>query len=306
MTLDLPAVFINNVTQAYGSNGVRWLQDLPRLLDEAAHRWGLSLGGPFLLSYNYVCSATCPDGMPVVLKIGVPNRELTSEINALLLYDGRGACRLLEADADRGMLLEERLLPGTMLAALKNDDQATEIAAALMQKIQRPVSEPENFLSLRGWFDGLKGLRSRFNGTTGPFPPQQIATAEALLPDLFASSGSDVLLHGDFQHYNILLTDRGWLVTDPKGVVGPAEYEAGPLLMNPTQERLEETQAIQRTRRRLAILSERVGLDRERLLAWAICHSLLSSWWDLSEDGTGGEASRAWTEIFLKIQGLSD
>ena len=33
------------------------------------------------------------------MKIGVPNRELTSEINTLRLYNGQGACRILEADA---------------------------------------------------------------------------------------------------------------------------------------------------------------------------------------------------------------
>jgi len=46
------------------------------------------------------------------MKIGVPNRELTSEINTLRLYNGQGACRILEADADEGLLLLERLQPG--------------------------------------------------------------------------------------------------------------------------------------------------------------------------------------------------
>lgn len=301
MTLDLPAAFVKNVTQSFAREGERWLIDLPALLDEAARRWDLFLGEPFLLSYNYVCAATRADGTPAVLKVGVPNRELTSEINTLRLYAGGGACRLLEADADLGMLLVERLLPGTMLATLKDDDQATEIAAEVLLKIRRPVSAPEKFLSLRGWFNELKKLRPRFGGGTGPFPEKLVTTVEALLPDLFTSSGPDVLLHGDFHHYNILLADRGWLVIDPKGVAGPAEYEIGPLLMNPWNEMPEEIEAIRRTQRRIAILSERLGVDRESLRAWAICHSLLSSWWDLAEDGTGGEYSRAWTEIFFKF-----
>lgn len=305
MTPDLPAVFVKNVTQAFTADGVRWLRDLPALLDGTARRWELSLGEPFQLSYNYVCAATRADGTPAVLKVGVPNRELTSEINTLRLYAGAGACHLLEADADLGVILLERVLPGTMLAALKEDDQATEIAADLLLKIRRPVGDPEKFLSLRGWFDELKKLRPRFGGGTGPFPEKLVTTVEALLPDLFASSGPDVLLHGDFHHYNILLADRGWLVIDPKGVAGPADYEVGPLLMNPLPERLEEIQAIRRTQRRLAILSERLGVDRERLRAWAICHGLLSSWWDLAEDGTGAENSRAWAETFLKIGDLS-
>jgi streptomycin 6-kinase len=81
-------------------------------------------------------------------------------------------------------------------------------------------------------------------------------------------------LHRDFHHFNILLSGRGWLVIAPKGVIGPAEYETGPLLMNPYNVIPEES--------------------------WAICQRVLSSFWDMAEDGSGGESARAWTEIFIK------
>ena len=299
--MNLPTFFVNNVTQAF-PNGAEWLAELPNLLAEASSRWDLTLGDPFLLSYNYVCAATRADGIPVVLKVGVPNRELTSEIKALRLYDGQGACRLLEADAGHGMLLLERLQPGTMLATLEDDDRATEIAAEVMKAIQRPLPEENGFLSLRGWFDELKHLRPRFGGGTGPFPEKTVEIVEEMIRDLFAENRPLVLLHGDFHHFNILLSERGWLVIDPKGVAGPAEYEFGPLLLNPWGGMPDETEAIQRTQRRIAILSERLGFERQQLWRWAICHSLLSAWWDLAEDGSGGEYSRAWTEIFLKMQ----
>ncbi len=298
----LPPDFIQNIRLAFGEEGQRWLEWLPELLELGARRWNLVPGEPFLLSYNYVCAATQKDGSEAVLKIGVPNRELTSEINALRLYHGQGACRLLEADAGMGMLLLERLQPGTMLVTLKDDDQATAIAAEVMKMIQRPAPKPEGFLSLRGWFDELKKLRPRFGGGTGPFPEKSFATAEGLIHDLFAEDRPQVLLHGDFHHYNILLSGDGWLAIDPKGVIGLAEYEAGPLLMNPYNVILEETEAIRRTERRIAILSERLGFERQRLRAWAICHSVLSSFWDMAEDGSGGESARAWTEIFLKTR----
>ncbi|HEX7541290.1 MAG TPA: hypothetical protein VF352_04095, partial [Anaerolineales bacterium] len=80
--MNLPPAFVNNVTQAFGDPGRRYLAALPDLLAEVAHRWDLTLGKPFLLSYNYVCAVTRADGTPAVLKIGVPNRELTSEIKA--------------------------------------------------------------------------------------------------------------------------------------------------------------------------------------------------------------------------------
>jgi streptomycin 6-kinase len=299
--LKLPGDFTRNIKSSF-PGGTAWLERLPDLLGEAARRWDLETGKPFLLSYNYVCAATQKDGREAVLKIGVPNRELTSEINALRLYDGQGACQILEADAEMGMLLLERLRPGTMLAALEDDDQATWIAAQVMQATQRPAPQPEGFLSLRGWFDELKKLRPHFGGGTGPFPEKSFAIAEGLIKDLFAEECPPVLLHGDFHHFNILLSGRGWLVIDPKGVIGPAEYEVGPLLINPYNTIPGEREAIRRTERRIAILSERLGFDPQRLRAWAICHSVLSSFWDVAEDGSGGESARAWTEIFLKTK----
>jgi streptomycin 6-kinase len=300
--MNLPPVFVTNVKMAFGDKGSRYLDNLPDLLANASHRWNLTIHDPFLLSYNYVCAVSQADGTPAVLKIGVPNPELTSEINTLLHYAGQGACRLLEANPELGMLLLERLQPGTMLATLENDEQATEIAAEVMQRIQHPVPEGNRFLSLRSWFDELKELRPRFGGGSGPFPDKSLEKAEGLIGSLFSEERPQVLLHGDFHHFNILLSERGWLVIDPKGVIGPAEYEVGPLLTNPIGEIPDETEAIHRTQRRIAILSERLGFDRQRMWAWAVCHSLLSAWWDLADDGSGGEHSRAWMEIFLKTR----
>ena len=297
--LTLPIDFLRNIKTGF-PGGAEWLERLPTLLDQAARRWHLVLGDPFLLSYNYVCAATQKDGSAAVLKIGLPNRELTSEIHTLRLYNGQGACRLLEADAEKGMLLLECLRPGTMLATLKDDDQATEIAAEVMKAIHRPAPQPDGLLSLRGWFDKLKKLRPRFGGGTGPFQEKSFTMAEGLMTELLAEDRPKVLLHGDFHHFNILLSERGWLVIDPKGVIGPAEYEVGPLLTNPNNFMPEETKAVRRTERRVAIFSERLGLDPQRLRAWVICHSVLSSFWDLAEDGSGGETARAWTEIFIK------
>jgi len=144
---------------------------LTSLIDEAARCWGLTPAAPVPdLSYNYVAPARRADGTDVVLKIGVPNPELTSEINALRLYDGRGAVRLLESDRALGMCLLERLRPGEMLTTLDDDDLRTRIAADVMLCLWRPAPEGQAFLRLSDWFNELKNLHPRFGGTTGPLP----------------------------------------------------------------------------------------------------------------------------------------
>jgi streptomycin 6-kinase len=300
--MKLPENFVRNIRQTFREQGEAWLTALPDLLQSAAARWKLTLGEPFLLSYNYVCAATREDGTPAVLKIGVPNHELTSEIQTLQVYDGVGACRIYEGDPAAGMLLLERLQPGTMLLEVKDDDEATRIAARVMKETHRPVPPREGFLSLRGWFDELKGVRKLFRGETGPFPEKSFVLAEGLIRELFAEDRPPVLLHGDFHHYNILLSERGWLVIDPKGVIGPAEYDVAAFMMNPEFTIPEETEGIRRTQRRIAIFAEHLGFDRQRLLNWCISFSVLSSYWDMQEDGSGGESARAWTEIFIKTK----
>lgn len=301
--MNLPPAFVDNVLQAFGEAGRRYLSDLPALLTEAARRWDLTLGEPFLLSYNYACAVTLADGTPAVLKIGLPNAELTSEIAALRLYEGRGTCCLYAADAERGMLLEERLLPGTMLHLSGLDDERqTVIAAEVMQRLWHPVPPGSALLTLRGWFDALSGLRPRFGGGSGPFPLRLVEAVERLLPDLWADSSPAVVLHGDCHHYNILQSERGWLAIDPKGVIGPPEYEVGPLLLNPWGDLAARPEAPAVSWRRLEILAEHLRLERWKLWAWAVCHSLLSAWWDLNEDDTGGEYAAACGEMLLGME----
>lgn len=77
----------------------------------------------------------------LVLKIGVPDRELLSEMAALRVFDGEGAVRLLEADPEQPMFLLERIRPGEMLAALEDDEQAMHIAADVMLNLWRPAPQ---------------------------------------------------------------------------------------------------------------------------------------------------------------------
>lgn len=284
--MNLPPDFLQTIRDTFGRPGVAWLSALPDLIAEASRRWDLTDIHPVPnLSYNFVAYANWAE-KPVVLKLGVPNDELSSGIAALRFYDGRGACRLLAADPGKGMLLLERLLPGVMASTLQDDEGATRIAADVMSQLWRPV--PENrgdFIQLRDWFDGFERLRDRFDGGTGPLPEALVETAESLSWDLLADNKDETLLHGDFHHYNLLESERGWLAIDPKGVIGPQAYEVGPLLINPVEHFLCARDPIAQTTRRVAILSEVLGMERERIRNWGICHSVLSACWSLEDKG---------------------
>lgn len=298
--MNLPADFTRNIRNSFGEQGEQWLTDLPDLLEQAARKWDLLIGEPLLLSYNYVCAAQHRTGGEVVLKIGVPNPEFSSELNALRLFNADGCVRLLEADDENYMFLLERLRPGEMLVSLEDDEERTRIACEVMSHLWRPVPDQTGFIRLEDWFAALKDISSSFGGSGGPFPKALIERFERLLPQLFAESSPPRLIHGDFHHYNVLSSERGWLAIDPKGVIGPPEYECGPLLVNPMN-LASLPNAVQISERRIAILSERLGFPRERIRDWGFCHAMLSCWWDLAEDGSGGESTLVCAEMFARI-----
>jgi streptomycin 6-kinase len=299
----LPLSFRENVTQIFGEKGRDWLDHLPGLIDSCCQHWSVKLDAPFPLSINFVAPGLRADGRPVVLKVGVPNPELISEMAALRIYDGRGVVQLLEADAYRGVMLLERVTPGGMLSDLQDDEEATRIIARMMQRIWRPLTpeQAKPFPTLERWTDAFRRLRKVYNGGCGTFPKAIFDRAEGLLHEFLATQGEIVLLHGDLHHDNILRAEREpWLVIDPKGVAGEREFEVGPLMYNPWQRILDWPDPRSILSRRLDILVEELGFERERLVGWGFVGSVLSMAWSLEDH------SPQWNQIMPITDALYD
>jgi streptomycin 6-kinase len=298
----IPHKFSDRMIEMYGAQGRDWVANLPTTLDTFAQRWSLTLGAHFTLSYNYVVPAARADGTEAVLKLGVPNRELLSEIHALRLYNGSGIAQLLEADFKRQVFLIERIRPGVELATLEDDDQRTRIAAKVMQRLWVPVVGDHPLLTVESWTEGLKKLRPYYGGTTGPFPAALVDTAEGIFAEFIPSQGDRVLLHGDLHHWNILAgTRQPWLALDPKGVIGEREYEVGALLRNPDLEVFNRTDLKRLQERRVAILSEMLGFERKRILGWGVAQAVLSAWWSVEDHGHFGQTSMLCAEVLFDL-----
>jgi streptomycin 6-kinase len=289
----LPPEFVKNIVGIHKEKGVLWLENLPSLLDILATQWGLEISSHVdNVSFNYVAPAR-RSGQELILKIGVPHPELTSEIAALTFYKGQGMVKMLAIDEANGAFLLEKL-PGPMLATLfpRRDEEATQVAAQVMRRLWRPV--PDNakapFPHIADWLAGLQNLRPKYGGTTGPFPEAMIAEVERLVPELLGSSPGDVLLHGDLHHYNIMQAQDGnWCAIDPKGIIGEPAYDVGAFLYNPfeiySHPDLETILA-----RRLTQFSEILEIDKQRLRDWALVTNVLSCWWNVEESDEVAEA----------------
>ena len=299
----VPHDLSQTIVELYGTEGVEWLERLPSLIADCERRWSLTVMPPFEpLSYNYAAPAVRLDGTAVVLKVGVPNPELLTEIEALALYAGRGIVRLLDADRQQGILLLERLRPGTPLLSLADDERETSIAGQVMRQLWRPVPPEHPFPTVARWAAGLERLRACFNGGTGPFPGILVETAEALFAELIGSMAEPVLLHGDLHHENILAAERQpWLALDPKGLVGEPAYEVGALLRNPLPELLTWPQPERILGRRVDQLAGDLGFERTRLVGWGLAQAVLSAWWSFEDHGHGWESAIACAELLAGL-----
>lgn len=94
---------------------------------------------------------------------------------------------------------------------------------------------------------------------------------------------------------------RGWLGVDPKGVVGPAGYEVGPFMINPWGGMLDGSRLKVQMKRRVDILHEHLGFERQRIIEWSLAHAILSAWWGI-EDNTGWEDALAFAELMTDIK----
>lgn len=300
----IPDDFARTTAELHGAAGVEWLDRLPAIVADCARRWSLTVGPPFTdLSYNYVAPAVRTDGAAAVLKVGFPDRERMTEIEALRICDGQGMVRLLAADCDRGALLLERLEPGTPLSALSDDAAATTIAGQVMRRLWQPAPPEHPFPSVADWAAGLGRLRAHFDGATGPFPAALVLEAEALLRDLVGSMSDPVLLHGDLHHDNILAAQRQpWLAIDPKGLVGEPAYEVGALLRNPMPQLLAMPQPGRVLARRVDQLAEELGFDRARLRGWGLAQAVLSAWWSFEDHGHGWEWGTTCAELMAALK----
>ena len=300
----IPATFVQTTRELHGEAGLLWLSRLPGVIIEYERRWSIHVETPvWPLSYNYVAPAVRADGTRAVLKACVPTREFYSEAAALVLYAGQGAARLLEADLEAGVLLLERLDPGTRLRTLPDGAEATSIAVGVMRQLWRPVPEGTALIPLSSWVGGLARLRAMFDGGTGPFPARLVEEAEARFVDLLASLGEPVVLHGDLHHDNILMAERQpWLAIDPKGVAGEAEYETAAWIQNMVPADTPRAEARRIYERCIAQLAEELGFERQRIRDWVVAQQVLGTFWMLEGHGHGWEQGLAEAEILAAIK----
>jgi streptomycin 6-kinase len=256
-------------------------------------RW--TIGGAELIAETFssrIWKVLRADGSIAVVKALKLFDDVEDELRGahfLAWRRGEGAVRLLGRDG-RKLLIEhagERHL--TDVLDRNGDGAAREIAAEVMARLHAPSVRPAPA--------GLQPLRERFAALFAKAAEDRIGARQSLYVE--AATLADRLLgdrrgarplHGDLHHDNILLSPRGWLAIDPKGVLGDPAFDAANMFYNPL-ERDDLCRDPERIADMAAIFSRSMAIDPRRLLDFAVAYGCLSAAWHAG-DGNGADETR--------------
>jgi streptomycin 6-kinase len=243
------------------AGGAEWIAELPRLAAECIEQWSLEPEQTIDAAFSLVIPAG-----DVVLKMNPPGVESEHEAEALARWNGRGAARLLARDDSRRAMLVERLRPGTQLWEVP-DEEATEIAAGVLEQLWIPAGEPFRRLedAAAEW---VELLPREWEALGRRYERRLLDEALDFLREAGPTQRESVLMHQDLHGGNVLLSERGWLAIDAKPLVGEREFDVASLIRDrrPTNRRA--------VLRRLDYLVDRLRLERERARSWGLAHAL--------------------------------
>ena len=257
-------------------SGRAWLAALPQTVVECGAYWRLRLSAPYPYAFTSLAvPAHREDGSDVVLKVVFIDRETEHEADALRLWDGDGAIRLLDELPTRGALLLERCVPGTPLSSA-GADVAMDVLEGLLPRLWKPAIAPFRSLAEEAatWADGI---RTRWDEAGRPFSRRLLDATLDALDSLPPTQGEQVLLHQDLHAANILAAQREpWLAIDPKPLVGEREFGLAPIIRSS-----ELGHGRRNVIRRLDYLTTTLGLDRERARLWCLAQTVA---WSIGTD----------------------
>ena len=233
------------------------------------------------------------DGTPAIVKqpsvLAIRDGDAETGADFLTWRDGIGAIRLLATHGHLQLL--EYAGDRTLLSIFEDegDDAATLIACEVIQNLHAPAPgfPPTSLLGLR---DNFRSLFARAAADRNADVDSQFVAAADVAETLLSSQTGIRPLHGDIHHENILHGPRGWLAIDAKGLMGDPAFDVANMFYNPVESELRTDE--RRIASMAAVLSDRLGDERGKMLDYAFAFSALSASWHV-EDGNEAEAARS-------------
>lgn len=291
--IDVPDAF----AASYGMNnasGRAWIAALPGLAADFLDRWILRPEGHTWHGMaSLVLPVTRADGTSAVLKLQQVSEDNSGVAPGLRAWNGNGVVRLLDHDPDTGTMLLERLDAARPLSSVVDDDAAMQILAELMARLVA-VPAPQGLRHLADVAAAmLDEVPRAVPALRDPAEQRLVRTCASAVAELIGESG-DRLLHWDLHYDNILAGQREpWLAIDPEPLAGDPGFDLWPALDSRWEEAVVATGDVTRAvLRRFDLLTEALGLDRQRATGWTLGRVLQNALWDIEDGKTSLEPAQ--------------
>ncbi|MHA7282357.1 aminoglycoside phosphotransferase family protein [Arthrobacter sp. TMS2-4] len=280
---ELPPSLLRSARTIAG--GLRWTRTWHRLLVERLEDWNLDLDlCPGQAAWAGRCAVVVPvlrrdGGPPAVLKLTIPHDEALPEPDALTLWDGTGAVRLLASSRPDYALLLQRLDGNRSLRDVPLDETPGPWGTVLRQLCLRAgdsapwAAFPHLASEAEQWTDTLP---AQWDDLGEPFPRWLMEAALEVCQArgvLGRRSERDVLVHADLHYDNLLPSSPGrlgdFVAIDPKPVLGDAEYSVAPMLWNRLGE-LDPADPAGHLQAHCRALAGAAGLDADLARGWSV------------------------------------
>jgi len=274
------AMLKQNMQNIYGKKGRKWISDLPTVVDKLRDLWKLTNIQPVdNMSFHFVAKTMTESNLPVVLKIGFDKTVVEGEMRALKFFNGHAAIELIDHHTDYNALLLQQAVPGNSLKSLYplEYDYVMDAYIKTMKKLHNQrLSEHHSFPYIREWLSAIDQANS------DKLPMALLNKAIQLKNNLLTTSKNELLLHGDLHHDNILNNGNEWIIIDPKGVVGEAEFEIAAFdFIHSTELKNSDLRNLFNTR--IQLISEKSNLDFQRIKDWVFVRLILSASWSMED-----------------------
>ncbi|MER6124063.1 aminoglycoside phosphotransferase family protein [Streptomyces sp. NPDC001795] len=277
MAFEPPQRLVRALGETQRDGGAEWLDTLSGLARQALDLRELTVervqapGGRSSL----VLLVRQADGTPAVLKLVPPWARPEGERAALVHWGGSGAVRLLDADAEHGVLLLERLHPEMSVRSLPEAKALLEAADTLRRLwVEPPAGAAFETVAAR---TGRQARAMRAGAETDPEAAPLVDAALAAREELLASPPEERLLHGTLRQSKILAGERmPWLAVGPDPVVGECAFDLARLVRDRVEDLIASPSGASITRRRVKRLAESLDLDQERLRGWTLFRAVES------------------------------
>lgn len=198
----------------------------------AMERWNLTeFSELYQFDTRAVYQGKSRDYGDCIIKINQNADALKKEAAMLRLLDGQGCCKLYDYDPFRSILLEERIVPGTVLREEQEMRIRIHQFIHLYRRIHRTTYRVDTFPTYMDWlYKADQFMEKNY--------PQFVLTKDmhhafSIGKIMFQKYSDRTLLHGDFHHDNILMNAEGeYQMIDPKGVLGPKIFDLPRFIMN--------------------------------------------------------------------------